>query len=142
MNPDAEKHRALVTTRARRRCEYCHYLQRASNTSLEIEHIIPRSKQGETIPENLALACRRCNSHKSNKTDGIDPLTDERVRLFNPRLDNWNTHFRLNIRTGRIEGRTVIGTVTVQELSMNDPVAVANRLLLIKIEVFLVHDER
>ncbi|MBI1924210.1 HNH endonuclease [Candidatus Poribacteria bacterium] len=131
-----------MTAPGRRRCEYCHYPQGASNTSLEIEHIIPLSKRGETLPENLALACRRCNSHKSNKTDGIDTVTGERMRLFNPRLDDWNLHFHLNVRTGEIEGQTAIGRMTVQGLSMNEPMAVANRCLLIEIGLLPVHNER
>ena len=141
MNRAAETHRILVTSRAGRRCEYCHYPQRATNTLLEIEHLIPRSKGGETIPQNLALACRRCNNHKSNKTDGIDPLTGERVRLFNPRLDDWNNHFHLNLRTGEIDGCTAIGRVTAQELSMNEPMAIANRLLLIESGLFFTHND-
>jgi hypothetical protein len=141
MNSTVEKYRFPVTTRAKHRCEYCHYPKRASNTFLEIEHIVPRSKQGETTLANLALACRRCNSHKSNKTDGLDPVTSERVRLFNPRLDNWDVHFHLNIRTGEIEGRTSIGRATAQELSINETLAVANRLLLIEKDIFPSHNE-
>jgi len=142
MNPTAERYRVSVTTRAKQQCEYCHYPQRATNTSLEIEHIIPRSKQGETVLKNLALACRRCNSHKTNKTDGFDAVTGERVRLFNPRLDDWNIHFHLNIRTGKIEGCTPIGRVTARELSMNEPLAVANRLLFLEKDLFPIHNER
>jgi hypothetical protein len=62
--------------------------------------------------------------------------------LFNPRLDDWGVHFHLNIRTGEIEGRTSIGRVTVQELAMNASLAVANRLLLIEKDLFLVRNER
>jgi hypothetical protein len=89
----------------------------------------------------LALACWRCNTYKLAKTDGIDPHTSKRVRLFNPRLDDWNIHFHLNIHIGKIEGRTSIGRVTAQELSMNEPLAVANRLLLIERGLFSAHNE-
>lgn len=34
---------------------------------LEIDHIIPVSKGGKTIPENLQTLCWRCNRSKSNK---------------------------------------------------------------------------
>jgi len=134
--------RLLVSERAEHRCEYCHYPASANNAPLPIDHIHPQAKGGTSHPDNLALACWRCNTYKLAKTDGIDPLTGERVRLFNPRLDGWNVHFYLNVRTGGLEGHTAIGRVTAQELSMNAPVTVANRLLLIKIGVFPVHDER
>ena len=59
------------------------------------------------------------------------------MRLFNPRLDDWDDHFHLNIRTGEIEGHTPIGRATAQELSMNEPLAIANRLLLIERGLFV-----
>ena len=33
----------------------------------EIDHILPRSRNGSDEPENLAAACRRCNNAKSGK---------------------------------------------------------------------------
>ena len=36
---------------------------------LEIDHIIPVSKGGKTVPENLQTLCWRCNRSKSNKID-------------------------------------------------------------------------
>jgi len=34
---------------------------------LEIDHLIPESKNGETVISNLQLLCRRCNRSKGNK---------------------------------------------------------------------------
>jgi 5-methylcytosine-specific restriction endonuclease McrA len=53
----------IVRERAKHVCEYCgvpekHFIQR-----FQIEHIVARSHRGEDEPENLALACRRCNEH-------------------------------------------------------------------------------
>lgn len=45
-----------------RKCAYCD----ASNTKLEVEHIIPRSKGGTNSITNLCLACRKCNDTKDN----------------------------------------------------------------------------
>jgi len=140
MTSRTEPFRRLVSQRAGHQCEYCHYPESVSNAPLPIDHIYPQAKGGTTQIDNLALACWRCNTYKLAKTDGIDPLTGERVRLFNPRLDDWNIHFHLNICTGEIEGRTSIGRVTAQELSMNEPLAVANRLLLIERGLFIVHN--
>ena len=33
----------------------------------EVDHILPRSRNGSDEPENLAAACRRCNNAKSGK---------------------------------------------------------------------------
>lgn len=40
------------------------------------------------------------------------------TRLFNPRLDRWEAHFWID-STGRIDGLTAIGRVTVYVLDMN-----------------------
>ena len=45
-----------------RKCAYCD----AENTSLEIDHIRPRSKGGSNRESNLTLACRSCNQSKDN----------------------------------------------------------------------------
>ncbi len=98
----AEAYRALVTQRADSRCEYCHYPQEISNGVLDWEHIVPEFFGGETKPDNLALSCRHCNTHKLAKVDGIDPQTGAISRLFHPRKDVWGEHFRLNRQTGEI----------------------------------------
>jgi len=35
----------------------------------EVDHILPRSRNGSDEPENLAAACRRCNNAKSGKVN-------------------------------------------------------------------------
>ena len=47
-----------------RKCAYCG----AENVSLEIEHIIPRSRGGSNRVSNLATACNPCNVAKSKQT--------------------------------------------------------------------------
>jgi 5-methylcytosine-specific restriction endonuclease McrA len=34
---------------------------------LEIEHLVPKALGGETVEENLWLACHECNAHKAKK---------------------------------------------------------------------------
>jgi hypothetical protein len=46
-------------------------------------------------------------------------MTGEIVRLFHPRTDSWNEHFRF-VGTV-IAGMTAVGRVTVQVLAMNAP---------------------
>jgi 5-methylcytosine-specific restriction endonuclease McrA len=59
--------RRLVAERARWRCEYCHSPATFPTQPFNVDHIIPRSKNGLTSLENLALACG-CNSYKG---DGV-----------------------------------------------------------------------
>ena len=37
-------------------------------TAATIDHLLPRSRGGTDDPGNLALACRRCNSRKTDLT--------------------------------------------------------------------------
>lgn len=45
-----------------RKCSYCEQ----TNTSLEIEHIHPKSRGGSNRVSNLCLSCRTCNQEKGN----------------------------------------------------------------------------
>ena len=85
----------LIWRRAQGRCEYCHTPDGFVPGSFAVEHIVPRSKGGPTTLANLALSCPACNGHKYNKVEGSEPLTDQRVRLFNPRTQVWAEHFVL-----------------------------------------------
>ena len=49
----------------------------------------------------------------------MDSSPDELTRLFNPRIDTWNQHFR--IQAGRVVGLTPVGRTTVDVLNMNRP---------------------
>lgn len=46
--------------------------------------------------DNLAYACAICNRRKGSDVASIDPLTGELVPVFNPRLQRWGDHFRLD----------------------------------------------
>ncbi len=77
--------RRLVRQRARYLCEYCHSPEYLSPGRFTIDHIMPQSLGGSDEPDNLALACHRCNERHYNFTSGIDPQTQEEIPLFNPR---------------------------------------------------------
>jgi len=113
--------RSQVITRARWRCEYCQAPQAGSAYIFHLDHILPRVKGGMTVLENLALACAPCNGAKREKVAAIDPRTRKAVRLFNPRTDRWEDHFRWNGLRTQVVGRTAIGRATVQALRFNDP---------------------
>jgi len=101
--------RARVRAQAGNRCGYCLARQEYVPWVLEIDHIVPRSKGGTDEEENLWLACHPCNLFKSDRTHGRDPLTGRRVRLFNPRRQQWKRHFRWSEDGALIIGRTVCG---------------------------------
>lgn len=69
-----EATKKLVRQRAKFVCEYCHSSE-ASAALFAIDHIIPQSLGGSDNPDNLALACQRCNGYRYNFTTGIDPDT-------------------------------------------------------------------
>jgi 5-methylcytosine-specific restriction endonuclease McrA len=83
----------LVRTRAESRCEYCQTSERLSGLPCEVDHIIPRAKDGPTTADNLCLACASCNGHKGASTNAVDPESGEQVALFNPRQQCWREHF-------------------------------------------------
>lgn len=45
-------------------CQYCGH----TGGPLTLDHVIPRSKEGKTIWENLVTSCPSCNSRKRNHT--------------------------------------------------------------------------
>ena len=113
--------RTLVESRADGRCEYCRRWQEPLGAIyFEVEHIVPQSQGGLTVGENLAFACRHCNSYKAAAIAAVDPESGEVVRLFNPRLDNWFAHFERSPDRLLILGRTPIGRATAARLHFND----------------------
>ncbi len=97
-----------------------------------IDHINPESKGGETVRENLWLACRRCNEFKGSRTEAVDPVTNETAPLFNPRTQSWNVHFVWSEEGIRVIGLTAVGRATVIALRLNNDEIVASRYLWIQ----------
>ncbi|MDQ5767185.1 HNH endonuclease [Thiothrix subterranea] len=110
---------SAIIERAGRRCEYCQSQMEYSGQSFEFDHIAPISRAGETSLENLALACGGCNRHKSNKVQGTDPATGDMIELFNPRQQQWETHFGWTDDYTQMIGLTAIGRATVAALKLN-----------------------
>jgi hypothetical protein len=97
--------------------------------AFHVEHIVARQHSPVAQDElaSLALACDRCNAYKGPNLTSIDPLTQEIVRLFHPRTDSWDDHFRLE--SGIILGKTATGRATAQLLNMNAMRRIELRLL-------------
>lgn len=110
----------LVAERAQWRCEYCLSPAAFSTQPFEVDHIIPRRRNGPTALENLALSCG-CNSYKGRRTHARDPQTGRSVPLFHPRRQRWSRHFMWSEDFMTIIARTATGRATVMTLQLNRP---------------------
>lgn len=111
---------ARVRSHAQNRCGYCLAPQKLLSYVLEIEHLIPKAKNGSDEESNLWLACRQCNLNKGWKTSCYDPVTSKHVEIYNPRLQIWSEHFAWSEDKTEIIGRTPHGRATVFGLRMNN----------------------
>lgn len=109
--------RALVFERAQGQCEYCGLSQAGQEATFHIDHVNPRLAGGPTEESNLALACVGCSLHKAARRQGLDPTTGATVMLFNPRTDEWPSHFLFD--GVWVRGTSPIGRATVEALAMN-----------------------
>lgn len=109
--------RRAVITRAGNCCEYCLLSQEDIFFSFEIDHIISQKHGGETKLANLCLSCPDCNRYKGSDIGSIDRETGVFTPLFNPRVQTWSDHFRLDNFV--IEPLTSVGRVTERVLRLN-----------------------
>lgn len=58
--------RKNIMMRDRYTCQYCSKVFNAGE--LTLDHVIPRSRSGETSWENLVACCHQCNNRKGNRT--------------------------------------------------------------------------
>ena len=58
--------RKMVLARDNYTCQYCG--RQFPKSELTIDHVIPKSRGGETTWDNVVVACRRCNQRKGNRT--------------------------------------------------------------------------
>lgn len=119
--------RRQVAREALYRCGYCLCSEAILGEPMEFDHIIPESRGGRTERENLWLVCSQCNDFKSDRVRARDPITKRVVRLFNPRRDNWDTHFSWADGGLLVEGITPIGRATVTALKLNQRIRVIAR---------------
>lgn len=122
--------RQEVLARAGGRCEYCLLHHDDRPESHQVDHIVARKHGGQTVRENLALACAQCNNNKGSDLATLDWTSGQIVSLFNPRQHNWHEHFRCE--GAQIVGNTAIGRATVRLLRLNAPERVASRQILIE----------
>jgi 5-methylcytosine-specific restriction endonuclease McrA len=58
--------RKNILMRDRYTCQYC--LRASPQVELTLDHVVPRSRAGETTWENLVACCHICNNKKGNRT--------------------------------------------------------------------------
>lgn len=116
--------RNLVIRRAENNCKYCGLSQKGQEATFHIDLIIPVISGGETIAENLALACVSYSLRKGAKETAIDSETNREVKLFHPQIDDWSEHFEW--RGVILKGLTAKGRATIELLKLN-------RLLILEI---------
>lgn len=115
-------------------CDYCRMPQAFDSLPFQVDHVIAKKHRGGDELRNLAIACFHCNSYKGPNIAGVDPKTKRITRLFHPRQDKWDSHFRW--QGARLAGVTAVGRTTVAVLNLNHPERVAIRAALIKGGIF------
>jgi hypothetical protein len=108
-----------VVHRARNRCEYCGLSQLGQAATFHLDHVIPEMAGGAKVFDNLALACIHCSLRKGARMMAVDPKTRRSVRLFHPRQQQWNHHFRWS--GNELIGITATGRATMDALALNSP---------------------
>jgi 5-methylcytosine-specific restriction endonuclease McrA len=63
-NRVTNRHR--IFARDRHRCQYCG--RRGTAFDLTLDHVLPKSRGGRTLAENLVTACQVCNNRKGDRT--------------------------------------------------------------------------
>src|SRR5881394_2928225 len=63
-------HRRKITRKAvlARDAWTCQYCGREAHTGLTVDHVIPRSRGGQSVWENIVASCAPCNRKKGNLT--------------------------------------------------------------------------
>ena len=131
MSMPPDPFRDAVVRRAGNRCEYCQLLAQLQVGGFEVDHIVPRSRGGQTDWANVALACPHCNARKWAHVEGEDPASGQQVALFNPRTQRWEDHFQWAAQSSfAIVGLSAQGRATIARLQMNHPDLVNIRRLL------------
>lgn len=87
------------------RCQYCGH--NAPPHQLSMDHVLPRSRGGQTTWENIVCCCVKCNTHKGGRTPKearmrllkkpakprYNPLLVQ--KLNNPKYESWRTFLKV-----------------------------------------------
>lgn len=126
--------RDLVAKRADFRCEYCRLPDSRTYFTFHIDHILSVKHGGETVAENLAYSCPICNLNKGSDVATLLGRPPIAVRLFNPRTDNWSTHFTVE-QSGFLVAETDIAAATIKVLQLNHPDSIIERREMLRLSL-------
>ena len=91
--------RRAVLARDDHQCQYCG--RKLPVAQLSLDHVLPRSRGGQTTWENIVCACLKCNVAKGSRTPteaGMQlarkPIRPQRspfiqTKLINPKYESW-----------------------------------------------------
>jgi hypothetical protein len=107
----SDKQKQAVRARAGDCCEYCRLAQSSSFARFHVDHIIALKHGGTDADDNLCLACPDCNAHKGENVPALDPLTRAATKLYHPRQQVWDDHFKIDA-DAMLSGLTPEGRAT------------------------------
>jgi 5-methylcytosine-specific restriction endonuclease McrA len=93
--------RRNIFARDGNRCQYCG--RRFPTSELSLDHVVPRSRGGETSWENIVCSCVKCNVRKGGRTPHEanmklvrPPFKPKRsplltLKLGNPKYESWKS---------------------------------------------------
>lgn len=93
--------RHTVLARDGHRCQYCG--RRMPTSQLSMDHVVPRSRGGQTTWDNVVCACLGCNVRKGGRTPKEAHMKLDRkparpkrspllmLKLHNPKYESWKT---------------------------------------------------
>jgi 5-methylcytosine-specific restriction endonuclease McrA len=93
--------RRNIFARDGNKCQYCG--RRFPTSELSLDHVIPRSRGGQTTWENIVCSCVKCNVRKGGRTPHEahmhlikSPVKPKRspllsMKLGNPKYESWKT---------------------------------------------------
>jgi 5-methylcytosine-specific restriction endonuclease McrA len=93
--------RRNIFARDLNRCQYCG--RRFPTSELSLDHVVPRSRNGETSWENIVCSCVKCNVKKGGRTPQEahmqlirQPVKPKRspllsIKLGNPKYESWKS---------------------------------------------------
>lgn len=89
---DVKLNRRNIYARDKNQCQYCggHY----PLSELSLDHVVPRSQNGQNTWENLVCSCVRCNTRKGGRTP-----EQAKMKLVRPPVKP-NRNPVLNVRMG------------------------------------------
>jgi len=85
--------RQNVFERDNHTCQYCR--KKFDRKELNLDHVVPRERGGETSWENIVTSCIKCNSKKANRT----PQQAGMALMRPPRRPKWRP--LLQVQVGR-----------------------------------------